>query len=181
MTSNQTNVCTSRRAFLQSTAALGVFGLSALSAIGEEPRKAKSVFEAVELNHISLDVTRSERSREFYQALFGMTPVSHGRGGGAAFLHFEEGFLNLRPTDTAGMNHFCLSIKEFNVNSAYTMLNVLDLKPWVQGGGNLLHVYDPDGINVQVQETGHGWRRTRNQLTYADKGIFATVRSWMPG
>lgn len=164
---------TNRREFIWGAAAIG---LASTSRRLWAANKAKSVFEAVELNHISLDVTHMERSREFYQSVFGMTPISHGRGGGASFLHFAEGFLNLRPADSAGMNHFCLSIKDFDVASVYTMLNALDLEPWVQGGGNLLHVRDPDGINVQVQEARHGWGRTGNQLSNADKGTFSAVR-----
>jgi catechol 2,3-dioxygenase-like lactoylglutathione lyase family enzyme len=165
-----------RRGFLGTVGAAGLLACTSIRTMAQERKKPKSTFQAVELNHVSLDVTRVERSGEFYQTVFGMTPFTHGRGARASFLHFKEGFLNLRSAESAGLNHFCLSIEEFDVDSVYKVLSAMELKPWVQGGGRLLHVYDPDGINVQIQETGHGWQRTRNQLTNADKGTFATVR-----
>ena len=165
-----------RRGFLGTLGAMGLLASPAIRTMARERKTPKSPFQAVELNHISLDITRVERSSQFYQTLFGMTPVDHGRGGRHLFLHFEEGFLNLRPAETAALNHFCLSIEAFDVKSVYKRLSDMDLKPWVQGGGNLLHLYDPDGLNVQIQETGHGWRRTSKQLTNAGKGTFATVR-----
>jgi len=158
------------------------FGIASVSACSgfmtllsaEEP-VAKSVFQAVEFNHISLDTTVPERASEFYQTHFGMTPVAHGRDGGDSFLHFHSGFLNLRPAGTAGLNHFCLGLEEFNVDAFYTMLAAMDLDPVVRGGGNLLHVNDPDGINVQLQEIAHGYGRTRDQLDNADNGTLTAV------
>jgi catechol 2,3-dioxygenase-like lactoylglutathione lyase family enzyme len=164
---------TSRRAFLGASIA-GIAGAFASSHMFAETPKP-SVFNATELNHVSLDITHPERSLEFYQSLFGMTPVQHGRGSDN-FLHFEKGFLNLRQADTAGMNHFCLSIRDFDAEYAYGLMRLMELEPFLRGGGNLLHVNDPDGINVQVQEEGHGWRRTSGDLANADKGTFHTVR-----
>ena len=68
--------------------------------------KPRPIFVATELNHLSLDITRFARSEEFYQAVFGLTPVAHGGRGGDKFMHFQQGFLNMRPADHAGMNHF---------------------------------------------------------------------------
>ena len=134
--------------------------------------KPRPVFVATELNHLSLDITRMARSEEFYQVVFGLTPVAHGGRGGDKFMHFRQGFLNMRPADRAGMNHFCFSIQDYDPNYAFQMLEFADTRPFRMGGRNL-HCYDPDGLNVQVQEERHGWGRIReSQLTNAEQGKF---------
>jgi len=88
----------------------------------------------------------------------------------------EEGFLNLRSAEQAAMNHFCLSIENFRVSTIYDKLAELGHEPFTMGGGNLLHCYDPDRINVQVQEIGHGYARTRGQLANSGKGALDATR-----
>lgn len=165
-----------RRSFLQSTAALAVLGYSSSRVGAEEPQKDKGIFRAVELNHLALDVPVLERSEEFYRIVFGLTTVSHGRGGGEKFMHFQQGFMNMRTAGEAGMNHFCFSIQNFNGEAVYRRLDQEKTEPFRMGGRNL-HCYDPDRLNVQVQEEKHGWGRINgSQLTEADKGLFKTVR-----
>jgi len=175
MTSVQSFAAMNRRTCLRSTVVCGVLAVGGLQALAENP-KTESVFRAVELNHISLDTAVPERASEFYQMHFGMTPISHGRGGRAAFLHFDKGFLNLRRAEKSGLNHFCLGVKDFDIEKFQTVLSDLDLDPVVRGRGRLLHINDPDGIDVQIQEIAHGYGRTRNQLTNAEKGTLRAVQ-----
>lgn len=163
----------SRRSFLCSSLAASL-ALS-LGSVGQCDDKVKSLFQAVELNHLSLDITQAEHSEEFYRVVFGLTAVSHGRGGRDTFMHFSQGFLNMRPSGSAGMNHFCFSIKDFDGNGVYQLLDLAQTEPFRMGGRNL-HCYDPDRLNVQVQEEQHGWGRINgSQLVDADKGLFKTV------
>lgn len=173
---NKSGSLPNRRSFLQASAAMTALGCCSSPILAADNPKPKHIFEAVELNHLSLDVKMPERSREFYRIVFGLTAVSHGRGGGDTFMHFAQGFLNMRPANHAGMNHFCFSIKDFDGDVVYQMLDLAATEPFRMGGRNL-HCYDPDRLNVQVQEERHGWGRINgSQLTDADKGLFKTVR-----
>ena len=166
-------ISTSRRSFLGAASAglaAVVFGRPLFATA-----KTRSVLQAVELNHLSLDLANVERAEEFYKTLFGLTPVDHGRGSDR-FMHFQQGFLNMRHANDSGMNHFCLSVKDFDPNSVFAMLDLAETNPFRMGGRNL-HCYDPNDFNVQVQEERHGWGRINgSQLTYADRGTFKTVR-----
>ncbi len=162
-----------RRSFLTSAgSALAVAAAGpALRATEKRP-----LFRAAELNHLSLDITQFERSETFYRSVFGFTPITHGGRGGDKFLHFAQGFLNMRPADQAGMNHFCFSIENFDADFTFQMLDFAQTRPFRMGGRNT-HCFDPDELNVQIQEERHGWGRIReNQLTNHDQGLFTTVR-----
>ena len=155
-------------------AALGALGFG--SAVGaDETRKPRSLLESIELNHLSLNLEKVERAETFYRTVFGMTPVDHGRRGNDRFLHFQEGFLNMRPSSESSINHFCFSIKDYEPNVVYQMVELLETDPFFMGPS--VHCYDPDRFNVQIQEGRHGWGRINGaQLTDADKGLFKTVR-----
>ncbi len=138
-------------------------------------KKLPSVLHAVEFNHIALDTPRREEAIAFYEKTFGMTNISHGRTVRDTFLHFDKGFMNLGEAETAGLNHFCLGIENFDRDTVYRMLSLLDLKPFLMGGNNL-HIYDPDGLNVQIQEIGHGYGRIApSDLRQSKKGLMETT------
>lgn len=153
----------------------GILSVVTLPVYGGEPTELKPVFDSVELNHLSLNIEKVERAETFYRTVFGMTPVDHGRRGNDRFLHFQEGFLNMRPSDKASINHYCFSIKKYEPDTVFQMADLIETEPFFMGRS--VHCYDPDRFNVQIQEARHGWGRIRgNQLTDADKGIFRTVR-----
>ena len=142
---------------------------------GAEPSNAKPVFESVELNHLSLNLEKIERAETFYRTVFGMTPVSHGRRGNDRFLHFQQGFLNMRPSDESSINHYCVSIEKYEPNVVFQLAEVIETEPYFMGRS--VHCFDPDRFNVQIEEAKHGWGRIGgDQLTDADRGLFRTVR-----
>jgi catechol 2,3-dioxygenase-like lactoylglutathione lyase family enzyme len=165
-----------RRRFLAQASSVALVVGAARLAADDKPAKPKPLFQAVELNHLALDTPQESDTIAFYERHFGMTNISHGRMVRDTFLHFARGFLNTGRAEAAGMNHFCLSIEGFNPDEVYRQLDSLGLRPMRLGGGRLLHVNDPEGINVQIQEIAHGYGRMQaEQLTNAGTGTLESL------
>jgi catechol 2,3-dioxygenase-like lactoylglutathione lyase family enzyme len=153
----------------------GVFGLRAL--LGAQ--QAAGAFATVAMNHVTLAVTNTKRSLEFYQRLFGLPivatqgPVPILRlGPGPQFIALSE-----RPTAKPGIDHVCLTIQQFEVDRVMKTLAGFGVMPAEQGaagglsGGPLrarvrmrgenaggakegtpeIYFGDPDGITIQLQ------------------------------
>lgn len=146
-------------------------------ASGQEPNAGASqaVFQSVELNHLSLNLEKSERAEIFYRTVFGMTPIDHGRRGNDRFLHFQQGFLNMRPASESSINHFCFSIRNYEPDAVFRLAELIDTQPFFMGRS--VHCFDPDRFNIQIQEAEHGWGRIQaTQLADAANSVFKTVR-----
>src|SRR5262249_24523562 len=82
-------------------------------------RAAQAAIKVRALNHMTLSVSDPKRSVEFYQGLFGM-PVA-ARQGPTTILRIGAGpqFLAVgaaAPNTTPAINHFCLTVEDFNVD-----------------------------------------------------------------
>ncbi|MBX3420403.1 MAG: VOC family protein [Pirellulaceae bacterium] len=176
LTRHTATLLKSRRRFVRHLGTLGAVYCFPGWTRSAEVKPAHGVFRAVELNHLSLEFEMAHRAEEFYRQVLGMTSVSHGRGGTEKFMHFQQGFVNVLATNRNTMNHFCMSIEDFDGQAAFQLLSLAQTEPFRMGQRNL-HCYDPDRLNVQVQEERHGWGRiSSDTLTDADRGIFKTVR-----
>jgi catechol 2,3-dioxygenase-like lactoylglutathione lyase family enzyme len=110
------------------------------------------------LNHATLFVRDVTRSKEFYQKLFGM-PVLTPQGAGVN-LRVGSGFVGLYPAGTNGsprIDHICLSIDRFDAKSILSKLKALNLDAEIQQRGDTEELYfsDPDGIDIQIQDTSY--------------------------
>lgn len=110
------------------------------------------------LNHATLFVHDVARSQEFYQKLFGM-PVLTRQGAGVN-LRAGAGFVGLYPAGTSGaprVDHICLSIDGFDAKKVLPKLQALKLDAEIVQRGDTEELYfsDPDGIDVQIQDTGY--------------------------
>lgn len=108
----------SRRQFLCSLPGLAV-APRVMAQTGNAPIRVRA------LNHMTLTVSDPTRSLEFYQGLFGM-PIQ-ARQGTTAILRIGSGpqFLALSAagaSQTPGINHFCLSVENFNVDRIIAIL-----------------------------------------------------------
>jgi catechol 2,3-dioxygenase-like lactoylglutathione lyase family enzyme len=170
----QSDPLISRRSFVRTTA-LAV-GAGLFSTTGRAAAPIPSLLKGRELNHISLNVTDVRRAMKYYADILGMVSVAHGGGRtpgtggrGGAFMHFEKGFVNLRLSTEPSINHFCISVDDFDADRVHSLLEFAGYKPWTQQSGRLLHVLDPDGNNVQIQEMGHGYGRGPGATAEIDK------------
>jgi catechol 2,3-dioxygenase-like lactoylglutathione lyase family enzyme len=133
------------------------------------------------LNHMTLTVKDPKRSIEFYQGLFGM-PIQ-ARQGPTTVLRIGDGpqfvAINGGPNATPRIDHYCLTVENFNVDRLMKVLAEHGVTPVEAGatGGGLsggpmksrvrmrgpdaggakegspeIYFGDPDGIVVQLQD-----------------------------
>ena len=135
-----------------------LIGALALMALGARvsisaPAALQTPFQAVDVNHVALNVTDIPRSRDFYRNLLGMPVVRESAG--SCFLGLQGNFLALFRSQTAGMNHYCLSIQNYEVGLVTEKLKRRGLNPRQPSGSNRVYFDDPDGVEVQLSSKDH--------------------------
>ena len=110
---------------------------------------------ARQLNHVTIRVANVERSRAFYQELFGMPVLTRVDPG--INLRIGSSFLGLAPTPPnapATIDHFCLGMDSFEPESIRRGLRARGLEVTIRARGETKELYftDPDGITVQLQD-----------------------------
>ena len=96
-----------------------LLSLPALAVARRVIAQAGAPMRARALNHMTLSVSDPKRTIDFYQGLFGM-PVQ-ARQGATTLLRIGSGpqFLAVSaagPSGTPGINHYCLTVENFNVD-----------------------------------------------------------------
>ena len=162
-----------RRNFCQSAIAVGAVGAFPLSAALAQARAASIPVRT--LNHVTLLVSDVQRSIDFYQSLFGM-PLQASTGA-ASKLTVGSGpqFITIAgANNSAGIDHFCFGIDGFDLDRLLRALAEhglsrtdtrspmtvrVSIRGAEQGGAPKgtpeLYIYDPDGIALQLQDTGY--------------------------
>ena len=131
-----------------------LIGALALMALGTSAsRGASSPFQAIDVNHVALNVTDIPRSRDFYRDLLGMPVVRESAS--SCFLGLKGNFLALFRNAQAGMNHYCLSIENYKVGPVTEKLKRQGLNPRQPSGSDRVYFDDPDGIEVQLSSKDH--------------------------
>jgi catechol 2,3-dioxygenase-like lactoylglutathione lyase family enzyme len=106
---------------------------------------------------VTLSVTDIERSREFYQNLFG-APLVSKQAGGINLAMGPVSFLGLYKMGQAApsIHHVCLGV-EGGVESAAPFLEKHGVKPQIRDRDGVKELYfrDPDNIMIQLQEPGY--------------------------
>lgn len=142
----------SRRELIQALAVL-VAGAANRGQSAASPQATEPPFKGVDLNHIALRVTDVSRSRDFYSKLLGLPVLSDS--GGSAFLGLAGDFLALFRSDRAGLDHYCISVENYEVRAVTEKLRSLGLNPRQPAGSRRVYFNDPDGLTVQFSESGH--------------------------
>ena len=122
-------------------------------AASPQSRPASSVFRGRTLNHITLKVSDLERSKEFYQEMFGLSVSKQTDDG--YILGLEDSFLGIYKTERVGLDHICLGIAAFQFDPVMEKLKQgpASLKPTCIGQRIFLH--DPDGIRIQLSSVDY--------------------------
>lgn len=132
-------------------------------------------------NHMTINVADTKRSIDFYQGLFGM-PIHARQGAGTTLLRVGPGpqfvaISGLGANGTPGINHYCVTVDDFNVDRVLKVLadhgvtraegqggglsggpNAVRVRMrgpesgGAPGGTPEIYVGDPDGIVVQLQD-----------------------------
>jgi catechol 2,3-dioxygenase-like lactoylglutathione lyase family enzyme len=138
-----------RRQLIQALAALVAVG-------GSSPSAAQSSgLKATAIDHTSVLVSDLQRSAEFYQRVFGLTPVSEDKANrilrlGAGGTGVGSTIVSLRQQNPPGLiDHFAISVEQFNRDAVTQVLKQHGLTPDqnIEFG---FHIKDPDGAVVQI-------------------------------
>ncbi len=126
------------------------------------PLLATSNAEAAEtlnvktVNHVTLSVADIDKSREFYQNLFG-APIVSKQSNGINIAMGPASFLGLYKMGQApSIHHVCLGV-EGTVEAAAAFLEKKNVKPQIRDRDGVKELYfrDPDNIMIQLQEPGY--------------------------
>lgn len=135
-----------RRNLIKALTMLGVAGTSA-SAAG---------LSGIKLDHVALQVSDMQRSRDFYVNVFGLVENTSPRANRSLRVDFpNDGFLTLQEFDQGGrLDHICIKVESFDKAVVTERLQEqgitpIDL-PAAAPGGAGFHVLDPDGVKVQL-------------------------------
>jgi catechol 2,3-dioxygenase-like lactoylglutathione lyase family enzyme len=98
-----------------------------------------------------------QRSKQFYQDLFGMpllTPQDPGVN-----LKAGAGFLGIYPGQpgTTGINHVCFGLENFDADTVLKKLAGKGVRASIRLRGDTKELYftDPDNIRVQLQDVSY--------------------------
>ena len=136
-----------RREMIAHLAAFAAAMTLGSTAVAAEP----STFRAIGLNHIALNTPDIPLSRDFYMKHLGLKVTRDGAN--SCFMSFGDNFVALFKSPTAGLNHYCYSIDDYNVRDAEEKLNAEGLTPRV--AGNRIYFKDPHGLEVQLASADH--------------------------
>ena len=133
-----------------------LIGALAALAFPQAPASAApSIGVAKQLNHVTVYVRDVERSRAFYQRLFGM-PVLTPQPPGVN-LTLGTSFFGVYPVDTGEqprIDHVCFGLDRFDADAIQRKLAAerIDATIDVRGDTKQLYLSDPDGLRVQLQD-----------------------------
>lgn len=124
--------------------------------VGATPAEAADTLTVKNINHVSLSVTDIDKSREFYQGLFG-APVVSKQSNGINIAMGSASFLGLyKMGGTPSIHHLCFGLQE-TVETAGAFLEKHNVKPQIRDRDGVKELYfrDPDNIMVQLQEQSY--------------------------
>lgn len=130
-----------------------IAGLGALALLGGHSAVAQegSPFRANGVNHIALNVPNVPETRDFYVKHLGMKVTRDGPT--SCFLTCDNNFVALFRSSEAGLNHYCLSVDGYTVDSAREKLDAAGLEPRVEG--QRIYFKDNNGLSVQLSADDH--------------------------
>jgi catechol 2,3-dioxygenase-like lactoylglutathione lyase family enzyme len=142
----------SRRELVVSLAALAA---GASRAVDAREAPAKTGFQAVSINHVTVRVPDIHRTSQFYQEFFGMplsqqSPTVIILGVGDSFFGIEQA-----QGKTTAVDHFDFGIANFNADDVRAKLAERGLKSDSSSSKESFKFYDPDGFQVQVNATDY--------------------------
>jgi catechol 2,3-dioxygenase-like lactoylglutathione lyase family enzyme len=142
----------SRRELVVSLAALAA---GASTAAGALAAPAKTGFQAVSINHVTVRVPDIQRTSQFYQEFFGMPLRQQSAtviilGVGDSFFGIEQAQGN-----TASVDHLDFGIANFNADNVRAKLRDRGLKSDSSSSKESFKFYDPDGFQLQVNSADY--------------------------
>jgi catechol-2,3-dioxygenase len=128
---------------------LGFCFAAAFAGVPALAESAEPTFSSTGLNHLALRVTDVARSREFYVRHFGFE-VLEDNPPHNCFLGCGDNFVALFRSKTAGMDHFCVTLPEYEPAAALQRLKDAGIE--AHRVENRVYFRDPDGLEGQVAD-----------------------------
>lgn len=143
---------------------LGLVGLGAGTTLIGPPSEAsptgglrKPLFRARTINHVTIHSSDVHRSKAFYQSLTGLSVRAEDKD----FCEFrlEHGFLGLYALEagqSAGYDHFCFGVEDFDASRAFATLKstMPETQPSLEFEDQV-YLRDPDGARVQLADVNY--------------------------
>jgi catechol 2,3-dioxygenase-like lactoylglutathione lyase family enzyme len=108
----------------------------------------------VTLDHVSLQVSNPQRTRDFYARVFGLSEPApnSARANGSIRLDLKGGgYFVIQAGNPAGsVDHVCIRLDRFNKEDVTRQLKELGITPIDEALGAGFHIVDPDGFRVQI-------------------------------
>ncbi len=109
-----------------------------------------------QMNHVSIFVPDVQKSKQFYQDVFGLPLLTNQDPG--VNLSTGPSFLGIYPAPSGqkgSINHLCLGVDGFDADSVLKTLTERGIPARIRQRGDTKELYltDPDGISVQLQDT----------------------------
>lgn len=138
----------SRRQLISRLMALGAAAAGVRNSAHAALRRDHATFAATSVDHIALNVTDLNRSRDWYVRHLSLTVASQDEA--SCFLDCGDDFVALFKADRPGLHHYSFGIPDYNQQDAARRLRAAGLTPKLRGGR--IYFDDPDGIEVQVSQ-----------------------------
>jgi catechol 2,3-dioxygenase-like lactoylglutathione lyase family enzyme len=131
-------------------------GLIAAASSAATVGAANAVGLVKQMNHVSIFVPDVQKSKQFYQDVFGLPLLTNQEPG--VNLSTGSGFLGIYPAQNAqkaSINHMCLGVENFDADAMLKTLTDRGVQARIRQRGDTKELYmtDPDGISVQLQDT----------------------------
>ncbi len=121
-------------------------------AVGNLARAAASTFDGVEVNHVALRVTDLAQMEDFLRRHLGSPGIIFEKPG-QRYLRVGRNFTALFEHQTAGLDHFAISVNDYDAESVEQRCSLAGLH--VRRSNDLVYIKDPDGIEVQIAHVDH--------------------------
>jgi catechol 2,3-dioxygenase-like lactoylglutathione lyase family enzyme len=120
---------------------------------GAQALRSEPLFTARNVNHATLSVADVERSKRFYQRLFGAIIRSEFPDG--CNLGMGPNFLGLFKKPKPGLvDHVCIGIDGYDVHKTATVLKQNGIEPEIANGDQVFF-RDPDNIRIQLADADY--------------------------
>ena len=128
---------------------------TAVSTVG--PAEAAAPANAININHVSMQVADYTKTRDFYAGLFGMK-VTNDDGKTQCRLTFGDNIViarnaGSRPGGKPGVDHIAYTLANWDTDKAVKPAVEAELKRrglMIRATEGSFHVQDPDGFEVQM-------------------------------
>jgi catechol 2,3-dioxygenase-like lactoylglutathione lyase family enzyme len=137
---------------------LAVLGTLVAATNASAADAAPPVGPVTQMNHVSIFVPDVQKSKQFYQDLFGLPLLTNQDPG--VNLSTGTGFLGVYPLPAnaqggrGSINHLCLGVERFDADAVLKTLTDRGITARIRLRGDTKELYmtDPDGISVQLQD-----------------------------